>query len=102
MILVPVREHHEIDAVAWRARSTAVSVGPASRGPPSISTVLPVGDVTSAASPWPTEMKSMRSGAGGAAAAAAGVTTTAARSNEAKQPSHAPTLRSRGTRAQEI
>ena len=49
------------------ARRSAVSVGPASRGPPSISTRLPVGPVTSAASPWPTATKSMRSRAGAGA-----------------------------------
>ena len=57
---------------------------------------MPVGDVTSAASPWPTEMKSMRSGAGGAAAATVGVTTTAARS---KRRSSRPTPRRYGHEA---
>ena len=72
-----------------RARSAALSAGPASRGPPSIRTILPVGDVTSAASPWPTAMKSTRSGAGagagGAAYAAVPVASATARRNPARR-----------------
>ena len=65
-----------------RPRRNAVSAAAEARGPPSINTVLPVGDVTSVASPWPTAMKSMRRSA---ASAELGHTIAAASSNSEAQ-----------------